>query len=128
MDVHDLAERVEYAVEKVVACKATVHGDPVDRSHKMYETVAVILERATQQDRRLASFHDLRLTDTESGFNVSADIVVSNAVRESEYEMIGSSVRDILKREFPLAGEIDLGIEQANAGGAHYVSWGKKPL
>ena len=59
--LHDLSERVEELIEKKLGGSAVVHIDPLDKSHPRYEEIHDAIASTVEQDKRILSFHDLRI-------------------------------------------------------------------
>lgn len=118
LDVHDLAEGVEEAVEKATGCKAIVHVDPVDREHPAYARAQQSLVAMTERDRRLVGFHDLRVSGREQAYALSVDLVASVDIPESAHGDIARKAKEALKRDLPGAGEVRIAVEAAYTGEA----------
>ena len=120
MDVHNLSERVELEVEKVVSCKATVHGDPVDRTHPKYAEAARLMELLVKEDSRLAGFHDLRIEGGQDGFNLSVDMVVRSHVMAAMYEEVIRDIRDVIQKKLESVRQIGVRVEVESSAEPHF--------
>ena len=120
MDVHNLSERVELEVEKVVTCKATVHGDPVDRTHPKYGETARLLDLLVKEDSRLAGFHDLRVEGGRDGFDLSVDMVVSSHVKTLMYEEVIRDLRDMIRKRLDGVRQIGVRVEVESSAEPHF--------
>ena len=98
MDLHDLSERVEDAVEEEgTGGKAIAHVDPVDLAHPAYERVKSVLESVLMGDPRIVTSHDLRVTGPCESLAVAMDVVVRVDVPASVYEEIRAGVEAALR-------------------------------
>ncbi len=98
MDVHDLSERVEQAVEGVTSCKAIVHVDPVDRNHSEYDRAERMMNNLIRGQELLAEFHDLRVEGPVGGMVISVDVVAKVGTDESAYPGIEEQVSRAIHR------------------------------
>jgi cation diffusion facilitator family transporter len=115
LDVHDLAECVERAVEKATGCKAIVHVDPVDRRHPKYEQAKAFLKQLVAKDSRIVRFHDLRVTGKGVSFDLSVDVVVGINVAEASYDGIAGAVKTSLMEDMKGLQNVIVVIEPAYA-------------
>lgn len=120
MDVHNLSERVELAVENVVSCKATVHGDPVDRTHPKYFDAARLLDVLVKEDARLSGFHDLRVEGGRDRFNLSVDMVVRSHVKSSMYEQVIEDIRAVILKRLTGVQQITVRVEVESSAEPHF--------
>ncbi|MBU1908454.1 MAG: cation diffusion facilitator family transporter [Verrucomicrobia bacterium] len=118
LDAHDLAERVEAAVEKATGCKAIVHVDPVDREHPAYARARQSLVAMASRDRRLVGFHDLRVSGREEAYVLSVDLVASVDIPESAHEDIARLAEQSLKSDLPGVEKVRITVEAAYTGEA----------
>ena len=61
--VHQIAEQVEEAVRRHVGGYVTVHADPIDQSHPMYERAQRLIGTVLRDCHGCGRAHDLRLHD-----------------------------------------------------------------
>lgn len=97
MDVHDISERVEDEVERVMPCKAIVHVDPVDRSHPEYDRIKYLMTNLVRRQDELAEFHDLRVEGTANRVVVNVDVVARTGTDHGSYPDIRESVRRAIR-------------------------------
>lgn len=98
IQVHDLSEKAEAAVQHAIPCKAIAHVDPVDRSHPVYAEVESRMGEFTARELSLTGFHDLRVTGTPEAYDVSVDLIAQLDVPESEYRVVARRVREAMHR------------------------------
>jgi len=93
MEAHRIAAEVEDRIEDNCHAKAIVHVDPVDRSHRLYAEAESVLNSYVAAHPEIASCHDLRITDEESGPVLTADVVLSTAVPEASHAQIVENLK-----------------------------------
>lgn len=120
IDVHDLAERVERAVERESGCKAIVHVDPVDRTHPMYARAKECLKEVVAVDSRIVRFHDLRVSGDGISFDLSVDVVVNISIHESAFEGIAAEVRSLVVKKLVGVKDVSIVVEPAYAEETSY--------
>lgn len=93
--LHTIAEKVQDRVSGGSKGHVVVHVDPIDRDHPRYDEVAAAVERIVAADRRLQSFHDLRIVGEAGHFNVLLDVVPVRDGRDVEAlrEELAESIR-----------------------------------
>lgn len=94
--VHDLSERVEEEIERVMGGKAIVHVDPVDRTHPQYEQAAGVMREVVSDNQQLSEFHDLRVDGPSNQLTMSVDVVAVLGTREADYPDIEARVREAI--------------------------------
>ena len=109
--VHDIAEKVEDEVERVMGGKAIVHVDPVDRSHPQYEQAEGIMEGVVADQENIAEFHDLRLQGGVGHLHLSVDVVAIVGTQESAYPEIESHVRSAIRAAMPGVRDLQIRVE-----------------
>lgn len=85
--LHAVAEEVEEAVGGGQHGSVCVHVDPVNAEHPHYEQVRSLIADVVEEDRRLHSFHDLRLLDRGQGYVVVFDLNVSPECSDRDDEL-----------------------------------------
>lgn len=117
MDVHDLSERAEAAVEGVTTCKAIVHVDPVDRNHSEYDRAERMMEDLVRGQESLAEFHDLRVEGPTQRMSISVDVVAKVGTDEKDYPEIEQRVcRAIREAMGEGASRVRVTVEKAYHG------------
>jgi cation diffusion facilitator family transporter len=77
---HDIAEKVELAVDERLGIEPTVHIDPIYPAHPKVQEIRNFLETHWSNDERINNFHDIRVVDTEEhhvilfGVNMKQDL------------------------------------------------------
>jgi len=110
MDVvrgHELAEDVEQALMAELPGWATVHVDPVNRDHPLYDRVEAFLERRVPEIGTAAGFHDLRIVGRAEPCFVIFDLATGVQPEPSAVMQL----RADLKREFPAVANVVVNVE-----------------
>jgi len=110
MDVvrgHELAEDVEQALMADLPGWATVHVDPVNRDHPLYDQVERFLERRVSEIGVAAGFHDLRIVGRDQPCFVIFDLASGVQPEPSAVKQL----RADLKREFPAVAKVVVNVE-----------------
>lgn len=111
LDAHALAERVESDIADEEGARVTVHVDPVDRSHVLYDEAEAALRGIVADHPELVGYHDLRLDGEPPRYNLSVDLVAHLGVPESEFEHKLDDIRRVVHERIPGVCRIDLGME-----------------
>ncbi len=111
LQVHDLAEQVEAAVEQQIGGKAIVHVDPVDRTHPHYRAAQDLLETVVADHAQVAEFHDLRVAGSGERLTLSVDVVAAAGTREAAYPDIAARVQAAIKRTLPPGASVEVTVE-----------------
>jgi len=102
LDLHALSEEVEEAIVAQMGGMATVHIDPINKEHPLYNEIVQAIKEIVNEDNRMASFHDLRIVGSqERKFKVIFDIVLTGDSDEREIHNIAQSIQEKLKPQFP---------------------------
>jgi len=64
-ELHTLSEEVEEEITQKLGGKTVVHVDPINKNHPKYEQIAEAIKEIISRDRRINSFHDLRIVGCE---------------------------------------------------------------
>lgn len=111
LEVHDVAERVEAAVESVVGGKAIVHVDPVDRTHPQYDLAESVMARVVENHPDVREFHDLRVSGPATYLHLTVDVVTVAGTSETNYPAIQSAVQTALVRQLHGIGKVNVTVE-----------------
>jgi len=109
--VHDIAEKVEDEVERVMGGKAIVHVDPIDRSHPQYEQAEGIMEDVVADQQNIAEFHDLRLQGLAGHLHLTVDVVAVVGTKESAYPEIEARVCAAIQAAMPGVKDLQVRVE-----------------
>ncbi|MCF7957806.1 MAG: cation diffusion facilitator family transporter [Phycisphaerae bacterium] len=99
--LHDISEKVEAAVEKKLHCNAVVHIDPFNRNHQRYKEIRAVIGRMTGGDRRITSFHDLRILNEGSQVVALFDITLSEGLSMESANAITEQLSRHISGELP---------------------------
>ena len=116
LEVHDVAEQVEAAVESVVGGKAIVHVDPVDRTHPQYDVAESVLERVVEDHPDVREFHDLRVSGPANHLHLTVDVVTAAGTLETDYPAIQTAVQAAIAQRLHGAGEVTVTVEGGYGG------------
>ncbi|MBT4363339.1 MAG: cation transporter [Desulfobacteraceae bacterium] len=99
---HDIAETVEELIEKKTGGVVVIHVDPINKNHPQYRSVATFVESIISKDKRIESFHDLRIIgENIDSCNVVFDLSLSFNLKETEFKGIINHIRSEFKLTFP---------------------------
>ena len=100
--LHALAEQVEDTITEKIPGMAVVHVDPINKDHPQYEQISQAIKEIISGDRRINSFHDLRIVGCDANrCNVIFDIVLEQDADEQETYDIIRSITEKFKTKFP---------------------------
>jgi len=100
--LHELAEQVEDTITQKIPGMAVVHVDPINKDHPQYEQITQAIKEIIYGDRRINSFHDLRIVGCDANrCNVIFDIVLEQDADEQETYDIIRSITEKFKTKFP---------------------------
>ena len=112
VEAHQIAENVEYLVEKELGWRTIVHADPIDRSHPFFKEVYAMLKTHVAGCGELMDFHDIRIFGEHPPYRVSFDLVTGEGARRNKYEVIyEQSVKRIKETFGNRVSEVEIGIE-----------------
>lgn len=111
MAAHEMAERVEAEIARILDYRTVVHVDPVDRTHPAYPAAEQAMRRMTEGHPELAGFHDLRLHGNATKYDLSVDFVANPGVPSDRFAQLLSDMKVEVHRELPGTDRVDLGLE-----------------
>lgn len=101
-DLHELSERVEEAIGQKIGGTVTAHIDPINMDHPKYHAIEREIKEIISKDRRVSSFHDLRIIGCDvDKCRVVFDIVLEEDVDDQERYDIVRSIRERMEGKFP---------------------------
>ena len=93
MEVHDVAEEVEDAIEKAIPMsEATIHCDPLNKDHKDYGKIKDFMDNEVKSNESLDSYHDLRIVGSEKHSKVIFDLSFEKKISEKEMKAIRKEI------------------------------------
>jgi len=102
LKLHELSEAVEEEIGRKIGGVVIAHIDPLNKEHHQYEAIAQRIKEIISGDRRVSSFHDLRIVGRDvDKCKVVFDIALEEDADEQESYDIVRSVQEKLKDEFP---------------------------
>ena len=100
--LHSLSEEVEQEIARKTGGTVVVHIDPINKEHPQYEAITQTIREIISEDRRVNSFHDLRIVGCQANrCNVVFDIVLEQDADEQETYDIIRSITAKFKTKFP---------------------------
>lgn len=100
--LHELSEAVEEEIGRKIGGMVIAHIDPLNKEHPQYEAIAQRIKEIISGDRRVSSFHDLRIVGRHvDKCKVVFDIALEEDADEQESYDIVHSIQEKLKDEFP---------------------------
>lgn len=120
LEAHHLAEQVEQTVADEVGAKVTVHVDPVDHSHPLYEHASAALKELIGAHQDVVGFHDLRVEGAGSRYDLSVDLVVCTEVTQEDFQTVLNRIASRIRARLPEVDTLDLKIETEYASDREY--------
>ena len=97
------SQEVEDRIVKKLDCYITIHPDPINSDHPLYNQLKKSIQEIVSADNQLVAYHDLRIVGGKKKFTAIFDIT-SNCKRDAHsINNIKRRVRTKLQREFPRA-------------------------
>jgi cation diffusion facilitator family transporter len=101
-ELHNLSEEVEQEIARKKGGTVVAHIDPINKEHPQYEVIIKTVGEIISQDKRVNSFHDLRIVGCKANrCNVVFDIVLEQEADEQETYDIIRLIKEKIKTEFP---------------------------
>ena len=101
-DLHELAETVEEAIGQKIGGVVIAHIDPINMDHPQYHAIKQEIEEIVSKDKRVSSFHDLRIIGCAlDKCSVVFDIVLEKSADEQDRYDIVRSIRERVGEKFP---------------------------
>ncbi|MCK4727677.1 MAG: cation diffusion facilitator family transporter [Desulfobacterales bacterium] len=101
-DLHALSEAVEEEIGQNIGGMVIAHIDPINMDHPKYQTIEREIKDIISKDRRVSSFHDLRIVGChDEKCKVVFDIVLEEDADEQERYDIVQSIREGFREDFP---------------------------
>lgn len=102
LKLHELSEAVEEEIGRKIGGMVIAHIDPLNKEHPKYEAIAQMIKEIISGDRRVNSFHDLRIVGCDvDKYKVVFDIALEEDADEQESYDIIRYVQEKFKDEFP---------------------------
>ena len=101
-DLHVLSETVEEAIGQKIGGTVIAHIDPMNMDHPQYQAIEREINEIISKDRRIGSFHDLRIIGGAlDKCSAVFDIVLEKDADEQDRYDIVRSVRERVVKKFP---------------------------
>jgi len=100
--LHMLSEAIEEQITQKMGGTVIIHIDPINKEHPKYEAIAQAIEQIISEDKRVNSFHELRIVGCRANkCNVVFDIALEEDADEQQTYDIIRSIREKFKKRFP---------------------------
>jgi len=100
--LHELSEEIEQDIARKIGGSVVIHVDPINKDHPQYEQITQAIKEIVSEDRRVNTFHDLRIVGCKANrCNVVFDIVLEQDADEQETYDIIRSITEKFKTKFP---------------------------
>ncbi len=97
IEAHDVADKVENVLSNRLNSEVIVHIDPILNRSKIYKDVNKILKQFISKNKKIKSYHDLRIVGGKSKKQIIFDIVFNKGVSKKEEEQTISLLKKKLK-------------------------------
>ena len=103
MHLHDMSDEIETKVRRAFPGHAIVHVDPLNTAHEHYDEVHRIVTEAVAAEKKIVSFHDLRLVGGRNRFKVVFDVAPAPGAKDIPLEPLRDEVERRIREKFPRA-------------------------
>ena len=104
---------VENAIEEKLNIYTTIHLDPVIPPSALSIKIESIINNFIKDDKRIDSFHDLRLIGEEDYSNLLFDLVIKRDLKSAEKVEMKNSLVDRIKKVVPVVKDIQIKYERS---------------
>jgi cation diffusion facilitator family transporter len=101
MKIHEISQEVEDRIVKRLDCYITIHPDPINSDHPLYNQLKKSIQEIVSADNQLIAYHDLRIVGGKKKFTAIFDITASCKRDAYSINTIKRRVKTKLQREFP---------------------------
>ncbi len=109
LEIHDIAEELEEFLEsRIKLSTVTVHADPVNKTHKLYEPIKRFLSLQIQEIPEFLSFHDLRVIGGEKYPRIIFDIEVGTNTTDKRTLEIKQYLKGKIYSNFQIQARIKI--------------------
>jgi len=112
-EAHTIADNVENKIEEKLNIYTTIHLDPVMPPSPESEKIESIISSYIKEDKRIDSFHDLRLIGEEDYSNLLFDLVLKVELISSEKNEIKNSLFGKISEVIPAVKNIQIKFEKS---------------
>lgn len=100
-EAHTIADNIENIIDKKLNIYTTIHLDPVMPASPQSIQIENILKDFIKDDKRINSFHDLRLIGEKDYSNLLFDLVIKNDLKSSEKNEIKRNIFESISDVIP---------------------------
>jgi cation diffusion facilitator family transporter len=103
MHLHDMSDEIETKLRQAFPGHAIVHVDPLNTAHEHYDEVHRIVAEAVAAEKKIVSFHDLRLVGGRNRFKVVFDVAPAPGAKDISLASLRDEVQRRIHGKFPRA-------------------------
>jgi len=112
-EAHTIADNVENTIEERLNIYTTIHLDPVMPPSPESQKIEEIINNFIKDDKRIDSFHDLRLIGEEDYSNLLFDLVFKCDLKSTEKKEIKNYLFDKISEVVPAIKNIQIKYERS---------------
>jgi cation diffusion facilitator family transporter len=112
-EAHTIADNVENTIEEKLNIYTTIHLDPVIPPSSVSLKIESIIDNFIKGDKRIDSFHDLRLIGEEDYSNLLFDLVIKRDLKSAEKREIKNILIDKISNVIPVVKDIQIKYERS---------------
>ena len=99
--IHEISQRVEDSIVEKIDCYITIHPDPINSNHPLYNQINASIQKIVNADKQIIAYHDLRIVGGKRKFTAIFDITANCKRDVQSINNIKRKVKTKLQREFP---------------------------
>ncbi len=112
-EAHTIADNVENKIEEKLNIYTTIHLDPVMPPSPKSEKIEDIIGDYIKDDKRIDSFHDLRMIGEEDFSNLLFDLVLKGELKSNDKDIIKNNLFDKISKVIPTVKDIQIKFEKS---------------
>lgn len=99
--IHEISQRVEDSIVEKIDCYITIHPDPINNNHPLYNQINASIQEIVNADKQIIAYHDLRIVGGKKKFIAIFDITANCKRDVQSINNIKRKVKAKLQRKFP---------------------------
>lgn len=99
--IHEISQRVEDSIVEKIDCYITIHPDPINSNHPLYNQINASIQEIVNADKQIIAYHDLRIVGGKKKFIAIFDITANCKRDVQSINNIKRKVKAKLQRKFP---------------------------
>ena len=112
-EAHTIADNIENIIDKKLNIYTTIHLDPVLPASPESLQIENIINDFIKDDKRIESFHDLRLIGEKNYSNLLFDLVIKQDLKSTEKKEIKKSLCEKISKSVPAIKDIQIKYERS---------------